>query len=229
MSTKLNFKMPGASAETVEAMQKKLDEQAKEWPARKRAEGYPWIVMNANHGGRFECRRCGGTYEFLRDPITKADRPQPVWAVNALSRGFEKEHRRCKPHPEGDTCAFCGGRHDSEKCTRPKERSVAEWRAGPDVGLSSATIAHVLEGTTLLSRATVPMDPSDFGRCHRLLQLFPWMRPRLHEVAERFPEWKPLVYAWDELTALYEEELQRPDHRAPKLYARMRELNGEKP
>ena len=40
-----------------------------------------------------------------------------------------------------------------------------------------------------------------------------------------YPEWAPLVAVWDELTALYEEEL--PSGRCPKLYDRMQQLRGE--
>lgn len=70
--------------------------------------------------------------------------------------------------------------------------------------------------------APIPYDPDDFGRCHRLLDRFPAWRLRLGEVPAVYPAWTPLVPAWDELTALYVEEL--PSGRCPKLYARLREL-----
>lgn len=65
---------------------------------------------------------------------------------------------------------------------------------------------------------------SDFRRCYLLLKFIPEWKQRLHEVAERFPKWKPFVEQWDELTQLYEEERENVDGKARKLYARMREL-----
>lgn len=71
-------------------------------------------------------------------------------------------------------------------------------------------------------RPDIPYDPGDFGRCYRLLQHFPEWHTRLPEVAAKYPVWGPMVKAWDELTALYEEEKQ--SGKAPKLYKRMKEL-----
>lgn len=96
------------------------------------------------------------------------------------------------------------------------------WLAGGDTGRSSKTIWKAMTGRPIGDRASVPLDPADFGRCHRLLEQFPDWRARLGEVAKRYPEWTKLVAAWDELTALYLEEF--PTGRAPKLYARMRAL-----
>jgi hypothetical protein len=73
-------------------------------------------------------------------------------------------------------------------------------------------------------RASTPKDPSDFGRCHDLLRLFPEWRARLPEVAERYPEWRSIVDVWDELAALYVEEL--PTGRCSKLYDAMHALEG---
>lgn len=101
------------------------------------------------------------------------------------------------------------------------EGDVMAWLSNGDTGTSSKTIFSVLTGHPIEHTGT-PSDPSDFGRCYRLLKVMPTWRARLPEVAEQFPEWRGLVGAWDELTALYEEEL--PTGRAPKLYDRMKEL-----
>ncbi len=99
-----------------------------------------------------------------------------------------------------------------------------EWRwfTGGDTGTSSKTIWSVMTGEHV-DRRGIPYDPADFGRCHRLLEKFPQWRARLHEMAI-VPGWEPLAEHWDELTALYLEEL--PTDVAPKLWARMRELRG---
>ncbi len=101
------------------------------------------------------------------------------------------------------------------------------WRAGGDTGTSSLTIWSVMTGRTVTDdrgrvRVGVPWDPSDFGRCHRLLEQFPAWRARMPEVAAAYPEWAALVAEWDALTALFLEEL--PSGKAPKLYVRMQLL-----
>lgn len=128
-------------------------------------------------------------------------------------------------------CAGC--LHDLILDTRltalgPSLANTAEgrWLAGSDTGSSSITIWAVMTGHRR-PRDHVPSEPhdaADFGRCHRLLKLFPAWRERLPEVSALYPEWVPLVDAWDELTALYLEEL--PSGRAPRLYARMVELTA---
>lgn len=70
-----------------------------------------------------------------------------------------------------------------------------------------------------------PHDPSDFMRCYEALKRIPDGVARLPEVAAKLGGvWAELAPAWAELTALYEEEIKRPDKRAPKLYARLQEL-----
>jgi hypothetical protein len=102
---------------------------------------------------------------------------------------------------------------------------ILEWFA-TDSGKSSKTIASVLVPGLKVAIAEdgpgLPRDPDDFGRCHRLLALIPNGVERLSEVAAAHPEWSRLVAAWPELASLYEEEL--PSGRAPKLYARIKEL-----
>lgn len=107
-----------------------------------------------------------------------------------------------------------------------------KWIVGNDTGVSSKTIWAVMQGTVDgVNRSggnfDVPHDPSDFGRCFRLLQLIPEWRDDLAKVAEVFPAWKPLVDVWSDLEALYVKELQRPDRRAPELYERMQKLVDE--
>ena len=78
-----------------------------------------------------------------------------------------------------------------------------QWLMGNDTGTSSKTIFAVMVATPMLDNA-VPYDAGDFGRCYRLLKNFPDWRQRLPEVAATYPNWRPMVAAWDELTAMYE-------------------------
>ncbi len=81
---------------------------------------------------------------------------------------------------------------------------IGEWLMSDDTGTSSKTIVAALNGLAPLRYADVPHDPDDFGRCYRLLLLFPEYRERLPEVARRHPKWGPMIDAWDELTSMYE-------------------------
>lgn len=107
-----------------------------------------------------------------------------------------------------------------------------EWLKGPDTGTSSRSIFAVLSKKhghlAFVGHGfgpSEPLDPDDFGRCHRLLQAIPEWRGRLAEVAAAYPGWGPLIREWDRCTALYEQE--EPTGRAPKLYALMQELRRE--
>jgi len=100
----------------------------------------------------------------------------------------------------------------------PIPTTPEEWLAGDDTGISSLTIYSVMTGVRV-SRTGIPHDSDDFGRCHRLLSLFPEWRGRLGEVAARFPEWRGLVEAWGELEGLYEQGLLSGD--GSQLYLRM--------
>jgi len=104
-----------------------------------------------------------------------------------------------------------------------------EWLLSGDTGVSSKTICAVMTGSAKADSfgPDVPHDPSDFGRCYRLLQHFPEWRARLPEVAAAYPIWGPMVDAWDDLTTLYEVEKQNKSGKAPKLFDRIQKLVEE--
>lgn len=100
-----------------------------------------------------------------------------------------------------------------------------EWLYGPDTGVSSLTIFSVLSarhGYLVKNSNDIPYDPSDFSRCHKLLEKMPEWRDRLQEVAAQFPQWEPFVREWPSLTALYLEE--KSTGRCPRLYESLRLL-----
>lgn len=103
-----------------------------------------------------------------------------------------------------------------------------EWIIKGRTGISSKTIWAVLMGVVKSPIACcpgqfdIPYDPSDFLRCHNLLQAIPGWRERLPEVAAIFPRWRPFVEAWPELERLYEKEQRRDT--APLLYDKMQEV-----
>lgn len=166
----------------------------------------------------FACLCCGQSYA----PAL----PCPVDMMAAMMVAFQKMHDECEEGPGGLACIYClQFGHAPKDCKLLKVTTPMEWMQGPDTGISSKCIWHVMNGTSEIRDTHTPRDPSDFGRCYRMLKLFPQWRSRLDEVAERFPRWTALVREWDELTRLYEEE--EPSGRCPKLYRRMKELIKE--
>lgn len=103
-------------------------------------------------------------------------------------------------------------------------QAALAWITGDDTGTSSQTIWAVMMDAPAPKWASVPLDPSDFGRCHRLLQLIPSWRARLSEVAARHPKWGPMVARWDEVAAIYEQELAENTGKAPRTYALMKTI-----
>lgn len=101
-----------------------------------------------------------------------------------------------------------------------------DWVMGSDTGVSSRTIWAAMMGADMPDwRSGVPVDVDDFGRCHRLLAQFPEWRARMPEVAARFPLWAGIVREWDELTAMYVEDL--PHGWSDRMFRRLMELREE--
>uniref|UniRef100_A0A6H1ZLZ2 Uncharacterized protein n=1 Tax=viral metagenome TaxID=1070528 RepID=A0A6H1ZLZ2_9ZZZZ len=94
------------------------------------------------------------------------------------------------------------------------------WITGNDTGISSKAIWSVMMGADTISDTDVPHDPADFGRCYRLLKLFPEWRNRLDEVAAALPKWGPMVREWETMECLYEKD-------AATLYDFMQKLMEE--
>jgi hypothetical protein len=120
------------------------------------------------------------------------------------------------------------------EATGAEMSEVTRWIVGRDTGTSSKTIWSVMMGAEPDYHGE-PSDPDDFGRCYRLLKIAPasW-RANLSRVSDKYPVWTALVRQWDELTALYEDELVNGPidkkyrvRMAPKTYARMKELIDE--
>jgi hypothetical protein len=174
-------------------------------------------------GGVFACLHCGQKYGVAL--------PAPIDIVVATSRAFVQLHRGCVA-PRAPRCSACLAEghtleqhHELVTLRAPDPQSA--WFASGDTGISSMAIwRHMRSGDARDGRwgANIPLDPSDFGRCYRLLAAFPAWRLRIGEMA-RYSGWAPLVARWEDLERLYVEEL--PSGEGPRLYALMREL-GER-
>lgn len=103
---------------------------------------------------------------------------------------------------------------------------ACRWRAGPlGVGVSSSFIADFMCG--LKQHGSYPHDPDDFGRCARLLTLYPEWRARLPEMASAGPAWAALVARWNDITEAMELEAGIDWHKrrnAKVTYALMRSI-----
>lgn len=159
-----------------------------------------WVVVGGAPNEVAHCTRCGEGLSF-------GGQSQRMEVFVAATKAFVKAHSNCKP----------GG------YTPEVPRAPWQWAAGRDTGTSSLTIYGALTGTpSPHDRSDVPHDSADFGRCYRLLKLFPEWRNRLGEVAKKHSKWRGLADAWGELETLYEVELQTG--KANGLYERIKEL-----
>lgn len=158
-----------------------------------------WLVMS---DGGVRCLRCG--------KVETMPLPMPMNGFQPWCEYAGAIHAHCKDV----------GRVDVPVA------SVEEWITGHDTGTSSKAIYRHMKGLPRdpSHRDNYPFDPDDFGRCYRLLTLSPDWRARIVEMGRYSTEWAALSLAWDELTALWEEE--SVGKRAPKLYARMHELHS---
>jgi len=102
---------------------------------------------------------------------------------------------------------------------------ASKWMYSGDTGISSKTIFEFMTGMPVWSIPDVPHDPSDFGRCYRLLQMFPEWVHRLPDMVNRYPFWEPFIREWWEMFRLYDRDLK--SGRSADLFALMQKLEKE--
>jgi len=106
-------------------------------------------------------------------------------------------------------------------------QAALAWITGRDTGRSSITIWAVMMGAVDPDGGswsyTTPMDADDLGRCLRLLDRVPEWKPRLPEVAERFPAWGPIVREWSRLEAAYYEDERDTGSRVRRIFSGLRD------
>ena len=106
-----------------------------------------------------------------------------------------------------------------------QNEKALKWITSSDTGISSEAIWAVMMGVPSKDdyRHNYPSDPSDFGRCYRLLNLIPEWKSRLSEVADEYGGvWTIYIKNWDTMINLWEEE--KPSGSCPKLYKFMKGL-----
>lgn len=116
-----------------------------------------WVAFGGKVRETAHCTRCG-------EGLTLGPDSQPIAVWLAANRAFAELHSRCKPG------IFC----------EPIPKTPSEWSRGRDTGISSGTIYTAATGDySPWGKYDVPHDAADFGRCYRLLKLFPELRDSL--------------------------------------------------
>lgn len=106
---------------------------------------------------------------------------------------------------------------------------ILEWQTQNKVGVSSASMAAVAVGLGKPFYGSYfqhPYDPADFNRCVNLVNTIPEIREHFDAIGQKIPAFKNILENWDELKNLLDEEKRNADGRAPKTYARMKQLLG---
>lgn len=109
--------------------------------------------------------------------------------------------------------------------------NLLQWLANGERGVSSETIVHYVTGIKTNDWYDHPVDPSDLGRCVKLLEMCPELVEGFKEKMPRVSVvWERLVDHWDELIAMLDEEVPGWRHgergSARKTYDMMQKLQG---
>lgn len=106
-----------------------------------------------------------------------------------------------------------------------KDQKLIEWLLSDDTGASSKAIAsHMALGK---SDGSFPWDPSDIGRCFRLLEAVPEWKGRIEEMGVYSKIWALLADQWQEIYNCMESEVGidwRKGRSAPKTYELMKRV-----
>ena len=106
---------------------------------------------------------------------------------------------------------------------------VIAWMAGDDTGISSLAIASAMAGIKQKTRwgSRTPRDPSDLGRCLRLMAKFPQWTPERFEATMSgiSHEWRCFAEDWPQIAASMADEVGidwSKGKSAPKTYELMK-------
>jgi len=90
-----------------------------------------------------------------------------------------------------------------EPVTASQGMGLTAWLASDDVGESSRFMASVLSGAFKANFA-IPYDPSDFGRCVRMIEVVPELKGRIHLMCEHGPMWTAVADNWERWSVMLE-------------------------
>lgn len=98
---------------------------------------------------------------------------------------------------------------------------MIEWIATCNTGVSSKTMWCALMGVKRKINLSTPRDNGDFRRCYDMVEYGHVTLDDLQIVKKQYPWFIPFVDNWEELSILFEEELDK------LLYIRIRQLCKE--
>lgn len=105
------------------------------------------------------------------------------------------------------------------------EKRALKWALSDDTGGSSIALCGVMSAVEA-KYYDYPSDPSDLGRCLRLLELIPEWKPRIVGAMSLInPGWSGLVAEWDEISKMMSDEVGidwSKGKSAPKTYDAMK-------
>lgn len=107
--------------------------------------------------------------------------------------------------------------------TQSDIQAVAEWFVSRDTGISSETMAAIALGAKN-GIFDAPHDPSDFGRCYRLIQKIPAIKGEFDKIGEAVPVFAGILREWNDLARIYERDVN--SGRSAELYRRIKELRA---
>lgn len=105
------------------------------------------------------------------------------------------------------------------------EKKILEWLSSNDTGISSKSLAFEYLGT-LNNNVDAPRDPSDLGRCLRLIKIVPDVRKCVDSLATKHLRWAKAAKVWEQIAKSMEEEVGidwSKGERAAKTYTMMKE------
>jgi hypothetical protein len=150
--------------------------------------------------------------------------------VGPHSRSMDSiSSKKCATHSDDCNCELYND------LTKMEVVRLAKWLASDDTGASSTFLAGIiLYNPTSKFGVNWPSDPSDFGRCYRMLECveLDTKQDALHRVASESIQWKALAKNWKELEGYHIESERLGRYGAGiEMYNLMRELiqNSYKP
>lgn len=112
-----------------------------------------------------------------------------------------------------------------------REDDILNWLSFGQTGESSKTLAYRALGKKYKHESySHPHDPADLNRCLLLMEMLPWVRLHLLEMADVSPEWARLVARWDEVEKTFLDEVGLAwshGKSAPRTYKLMKDIQGE--
>ena len=140
--------------------------------------------------------------EAKRTPLIELLERVPRDAVLVV----EHDQFSSSSYPVGRLCHEAAAALEAALVDVSIARRALLWLAGGDSGMSSKAICYHMLGIKS-DGSFLPLDPSDLGRCLRLLELFPEWKPRMGEMARYSAQWAALVERWDELAEMMADEV----------------------